>query len=302
MKTNSKNVTGIYVLLSALFLLSFASCKKDNSAATPAASTSAITASAAVAVGVDTASNDSVYVVGTCAHDHYLDSVSAASLPAAITDYLNANYAGYIFQKAFTDKNSSGTVTGYVAIIQYNGNPVGLKFDASGNFVRVLEQREGGDLSGKGWHEGGRFGDRDGRQADTVALSSLPSGILSYFATNYPQDTIKRAYQNRDSSYVVFSMNNAAFATVFDAGGVFVRRVQIQEHRGHIAAVTESNLPASIQSYLTATYPGFVFKAAFSVSDNGVLAGYVVCIDANGTKYGIEFDASGNFVQAIPIR
>jgi hypothetical protein len=68
-----------------------------------------------------------------------------SGLPAAITDYLTTNYSGYTFQKAYTDKDSSGTISGYVVIIQFNGNPVGLKFDASGNFINVLEQREGRD-------------------------------------------------------------------------------------------------------------------------------------------------------------
>ena len=44
-------------------------------------------------------------------------------------------------------KIQSGNITGYVVIIQFDGNPVGLKFDASGNFILVLEQREGRDLS-----------------------------------------------------------------------------------------------------------------------------------------------------------
>ena len=74
------------------------------------------------------------------------------SLPSTSTAYLTANYAGYTAQKAFVIKDTTGAVKGYVAIIQFNGKPVGVKFDAAGNFVRVLEQREGRDLNGHGWH------------------------------------------------------------------------------------------------------------------------------------------------------
>lgn len=63
-------------------------------------------------------------------------------------------------------------------------------FDASGILVRVLEQREKGELNGKGWHEGGCFGNRDGHHRDTVAVSALPATIPSYFTTNYPKDTL----------------------------------------------------------------------------------------------------------------
>ncbi len=66
---------------------------------------------------------------------------------------------------------------------------VGVLFDSNGNFVRILEQREKGDLNGKGWHIGGRFEDRGGMKKDSVAVNSLPSVITSYYANNYPADT-----------------------------------------------------------------------------------------------------------------
>ena len=301
MKTN-KNSSSINIFLMLAFILFLASCKKENSVQNSTVTPTSVAASQAVAVGVSTTSNDSIYVIGTCAHGHHLDSISITGLPAIITDYLAGNYAGYTFQKAYTDKDSSGNISGYVVIIQFNGNPVGLKFDASGNFIRVLEQREGHDLTGKGWHEGGCFDDRDGRHRDTVDLASLPVTILSYFTANYPQDTLIRAYKNRDSSYVVFSTDNGAFVTVFDANGSFIRRVELQAHTGNVIAIDQSALPAAIQSYLSSTYPDYVFNQAFSFSENGVLLGYVVGLDANGTRYAVEFDASGNFVRAITIR
>jgi hypothetical protein len=59
----------------------------------------------------------------------------------------------------------------------------------------------------------------------------------------------------------------------------------------------ETGLPANVRSYLTNAYPNYIFKKAFSISDANTLKGYVVFIDANNTKYAIEFDASGNFVK-----
>jgi Putative beta-lactamase-inhibitor-like, PepSY-like len=301
MKT--KNPGSLIILLIFSFIVFFASCNKENSSANTGTSPSAVSATESIAVAAGTTSNDSVYVIHTCDHGHHLDSIAASGLPAAVTDYLASNYTGYTFEKAFTNKDASGNVTGYVVIIQFNGNPVGLKFDASGNFINVLEQREGRDLTNSGWHEGGRFCDRDGKHRDTVQLASLPADILSYFTANYPQDTLVRAYVTRDSSYIVFSKDNGAFVTVFNSSGTFVKRVELQSHfNGNVSTVIQAALPSAIQSYLSTTYPAYVFNEAFSYSENGTLLGYVVVIDANGTKYAVEFDAAGNFVRAITIR
>ncbi|MEO8415208.1 MAG: PepSY-like domain-containing protein [Ginsengibacter sp.] len=299
MKTNKNS--SIHILIISYLLVFLVSCSKEKSVVNPGVNAAAINTSRAVAVGTSSTSNDSIYVVGTCAHGHQLDSISITGLPAMIIGYLAGNYTGYTFQKAYTDKDSSGNIAGYVVIIQFNGNPVGVKFDASGNFLNVLEQREGHDLAGEGWHKGGRFDDRDGKYKDTVSMTSLPAAIAAYFNTNYPQDTLIRAYKNRDSSYIVFSIDDGAFATMFAADGSLIRRTELQQPRGGIMAINQSALTAAVQSYLSSTYPNYVFKQAFSFSENGAMVGYVVCIDANGTKYAVQFDASGNFVQAITL-
>jgi hypothetical protein len=165
----------------------FASCKKDISASTDgnnvtASSTIAVAASeTAAASGSPT---DSVYIMQTCPRGSQRDSITAAGLPAGATAYLTTNYPGYTFSKAFAIKNSSGTTTAYVAIIYYNDKPVALLFDSTGTFVKVLEQREKGDIENHGWHEGGRFCDRDGLQKETVAMSSLTSVIIKYLCCN----------------------------------------------------------------------------------------------------------------------
>jgi len=285
------------------FLFFFSSCNKENSATNTGTSRAIVSSTQSIAVASGSTSNDSIYVIHACDRGHLLDSIGTSSLPAAITDYLTVNYAGYTFEKAYADKDASGNITGYVVIIQFNGNPVGLKFDASGNFILVLEQREGRDLDGDGWHEGGRFCNRDGQHKDTVTLTSLPANVLSYFTSNYPQDTLLRAYLNRDSSYVIFSKDNGAFVTVFDSSGTFVKRIELQPHTGgNVINVTQNALPAVIQTYLGTTYPNYVFDQAFSFSENGTLLGYIVVVDANGTEYAVAFDASGNFVKAITIR
>lgn len=298
----NKQLKQSLVFVLAASMLFFISCSKDNSA-TSTDSVLALSASSLQAVAVAAGSSgDSVYVVNTCSRGSVLHAVTAASLPAAINTYLSANYDGYTFQQAFS-ADSAGTVKGYVVIIQYNNKPVGLKFDASGNFVSVLEQREGHDLNDhNGWHRGGIFDARGDGLKDTVALKSLPAAVLQYFATNYPQDTLLKAYRGRDSSLVVLSTNNGLYATVFTASNTFSKRVPLPPHEGRPAAITLSQLPAAAQSYLSSNYPNYVFNQAFAVNQGGTLKGYVAVIDANNTRYAVAFDAQGNFVKAVTIR
>lgn len=298
-KTNSFRVWAC-----AALAIAAVACNKENSAGNGTESRDDVQAAVAStqSIAVAAAGGDSVYVVNTCGPRDHRDSVSISSLPASIGTYLLTNYAGFSGERAFSIKDSSGTIQGYVVIIQYNGKPVGLKFDAGGNFVKVLEQREGHDLKGNGWHRGGRFDDRDGLKRDTIALSTLPSVIKSYFAANYPTDTLVRAFKGKDSGYVVLSVSNGAFATVFDASGTFIKRLQIAAKPGKHNSIDQSALPSNVLSYLSATYSGYVFKHAFKIMQNGTLQGYAVLIDANNTKYAVEFDAAGNFKTAKTVR
>jgi hypothetical protein len=243
-----------------------------------------------------------IYAVNVCHRGDAADSVAFALLPDSAKSYLTATYAGYTFKKAYKIVTAAGVTEGYVVAITFNGNPVALKFNATGGFVAVLEQREGGDLNGPGWHEGGLFGDRDGRHRDTVALSALPTAVTAYMTSNYPGDTLKHALVNRDSSYVVISEDKGVFATEFSKTGTFIERVQIYPHVVGAITLTQATLPAAVSSYLTTTYPAYVFDNAFELTLNGSANGYLVFIDANSTKYLAVFNASGTFVRTIAIR
>lgn len=292
------------VIATALLILS--SCQKNdlgNSQQDTTSTAIAVPASLSSISGAASGSGvtDSVYVMQNCGRGGHRDSVAATTLPATIETYLSANYAGYTFNKAFAIKNSTGTLTGYVTIIYFNDKPVGVEFDSAGNFVRVLEQREKGDLEGDGHHRGGRFEHRDGQQRDTIALVALDASITSYFSANYPADTLVKAFRNRDSSIVVLSRNNGIYVTVFNATGGFVQRSTVEHTRGKCQSIELSQLPSAAAAYLAQTYPNYVFDKAFSLTENGTVKGYVVIIDANNTKYAVEFDASGTFVRAITI-
>lgn len=307
--------TYTYFIAAAVTLIGASSCQKDlsgitatNPLATSGTGTVTTATSSTIAVDGGTTTTggtatDSVLVIHVCEKGQHRDSVAASALPATIQTYLTTNYAGYTFKKAFAVKDTLGAVAGYVVIIKFNDKPVALQFQADGTFVKVLEQREKGDLSGDGWHKGGRFEKRDGKHGDTLTLSSLSADITTYFSANYATDTLVKAFKTKAGGFLVISKNNGAFATLFTSASVFVSRVAlpVPVKEAKLADVAQTALPSSIQSYLSTTYPNYVFDKADSITVNGTLKGYVVLIDANNTRYCVAFDASGNFIAAKAI-
>jgi Putative beta-lactamase-inhibitor-like, PepSY-like len=290
------------LVLAAMFGL--ASCQKENGSKTATATTptsSTIASTGAIAISLASGTTDTVYMVGCFGRHDKKDSVAFSALPTAIGTYLTTNYSGYTFKKAYTITDSAKTVINYIVVIKYNNSFVGLKFTAAGVFVSILEQRDGRDLRGRGWHRGGPFDNRDGKHRDTIALTALPTAVTSYFKTTYPTDTLLHASITPDSAYVLVSKNNSLFITVIKANGTLIKRTQIDKHIGTHAAVTAANLPTAITTYLTTTYPGCVFDKAFSHSEGGVIKGYDVEITSNSTKYVIVFDATGTFVKAFAV-
>jgi hypothetical protein len=292
-------------ICSVIFIFSNSSCNKElsSSPTNGTSTTGASSDSNVIALSLDSNSNDSIFIIQPCAHGFFRDSVAASSLPANLNSYLTSNYSGYTLIKAYIIKDSAGNIGGYVAIINFNGIPVALLFDGTGNFVRVLEQRERGDIFNEGWHRGGRFANRDPQERgrDTISLSALPTSVISYMTTNFPNDSLIKAYVNIDSSYLVISADSGLYATMFNSAGDFVKRVQLYSRGPVSQPINQTDLPSTAQTYLTSTYPDYVFERGYSIYVNGSLQGYIVVIDSNNTKYAVEFDASGNLVGAITI-
>lgn len=305
MKKNKYIKSALLVL--SIALLGFSSCQKDNISLDDElefAKLEAITISSTSAISGSGNSNDSLYAMEACKKGRVKTSIAFALLPASIATYLSANYSGYTFQKAYSIADKvSAVIESFAVIIQFNGKPVALKFDASGNFVKVFEIREGRNLKGrKGWHAGGCFDNRDGKNRDTIAISALPVIIKTYITATYPADTLVHAFITKDESLIVISKNVNFYAIVFNSASIFIKRIQLPAFPAKGKSIEVSAVPASSLSYLSSTYPNYVFKKAFEIKANGVLKGYLVLIDSNLTKYAIHFDANGQFVAAITIR
>ena len=295
------------LLVISLALMSLSSCQKDSMSLDNElefAKLEAITISSTSALGSSFGPSDSLYAMGACKKGFKKTPIELAALSSSISSYLNTNYAGFTFQKAYQISNqTTATTDSYIVVIQFNAKPVALKFDAAGAFVNVLELREGRNMKGRGgWHAGGFFDHRDGKQRDTLAISAIPSAIRTYMSTTYSTDTIVHAFVNRDQSIVVISKNVNYFATAFSASNTFLKRHQLPAFPGKGMSIAASALPAVSTTYLTTTYPNYVFKKAFEIKANGTIKGYLVLIDANLTKYAVHFDATGAFVKAVTIR
>jgi hypothetical protein len=293
------------LICSVIFIFSISSCNKElsSSPANGTSTTGVSSDSSVIALSLDSNSNDSIFIIQPCARGFFRDSVAASSLPANLNSYLTSNYSGYTLIKAYVIKDTAGNIGGYVAIINYNGIPVALLFDGTGGFVRVLEQRERGDVFNEGWHRGGRFANRDPQERgrDTISLSALPTAVISYMTTNFPNDILVKAYINIDSSYLIISADSGLYATLFNSAGDFVRRVQLYSRGPVSQQINQTDLPSTAQTYLSNTYPDYVFERGYSIYVNNSLQGYIVVIDSNNTKYAVEFDATGNLVGAITI-
>lgn len=145
-------------------------------------------------------------------------AIAAAALPAAITAYLNANFAGYTIREAETH-SSNGTLTGYEVEILLNGTLSELTFDAAGTFVA---------LNAKGNGKGGD-GDHDGSKDSTIVQSALPAVIGTYLTKNYAGYTFVSAKVEKNKAGAVtgygvhFTLGGKKYEVEFDAAGVFLK-------------------------------------------------------------------------------
>jgi hypothetical protein len=296
------------ILIVSMGILTLSACKKDNTLSLDDelqfARLEAITISSTSAIGGSGNASDSLYAMGACKKGNKKTRVEQSSLSASIRTYLSANYPGNTFLKAYQIANQTTSVLeSFVVVVQFNEKPVAIKFDASGNFLKVLEIREGRNMKGKGgWHAGGLFDNRDGKHRDTLAISAIPAAIKAYMLSTHPADTLVHAFVNKDKSIILISRNIEFYATSFTTANVFIKRIQLPAGPAKVRTIEASALPSKSSAYLNTTYPNYVFKKAFELKVNGAVKGYLVLIDANLTKYAIHFDASGQFVKAITIR
>ncbi len=140
------------------------------------------------------------------------DSVAQASLPASIGSYLTTNYAGYTFGKAFSVKDTTGSIANYVVIIQANGNTYSTVFDGQGTFVTA----------------------RQVSVPDVVATADIPVTVSSYLTANFAGYTNLQVIRLKVDGILVGYQARLRVGTTphllyFDAQGNFVSEATIKK-------------------------------------------------------------------------
>lgn len=139
-----------------------------------------------------------------------LTPIDSTALPSKVISYISTNYAGA--QVKFAAKDSLGQ---YVVGILLNSAHTGLLFDASGNFVQVIE----------------KYGKK--AKLTAVDIATLPASVTSYVSKNYAGYTIKHAGTNADGNlFIGISNDTTRVVLVFDSAGTFVKVADIPPMNG----------------------------------------------------------------------
>lgn len=130
-----------------------------------------------------------------------LATVDVASLPAAITSYINTNYAGATINKAALD-----ATRGYLVQVTLNGDRKTLLFNTDGTFAQEVTRGAGRDYT-------------------TIDVSTLPAAVTSYVSTNYAGATITKAGTSSTGQFkvVVQPTSGRPVELLFAADGTFVQ-------------------------------------------------------------------------------
>jgi len=188
------------------FMLVFSSC--DSNEVTP--SEDLETTVDLVLLATANAGTDSTTTGTKTGRNCNITEVAVSDLPAAITDYITANYAGATIESA--GLTNSGNYTLHVK--NADGTSVGLIFDADGNFV---SQKSHGKVHGT-----------------DVAIANLPTAITDYITANYSGATVVKAMMDNEGNYMVAIRNadNSVVGLAFDASGTFTSEVTMQGKPG----------------------------------------------------------------------
>jgi hypothetical protein len=137
-----------------------------------------------------------------------LTSIEIASLPAAITTYINTNYVGSTIK--FAGKDEKGQI---VVGVSLNSVETGLLFDANGVFVQALT------------HYGKKA------KLTEVDIATLPASVGAYVTANYAGYTVKKAGKDADGNLLVGIKNDTGHKVLkFDSTGKFVEELAIPPH------------------------------------------------------------------------
>lgn len=131
-----------------------------------------------------------------------------------------------------------------------------------------------------------------------IEVSALPASVTSYISTTYAGSTIKHAGKLEDGGFVVHVVkaDGKSVGLKFSAAGAFVSE---RTQRVRPTSVDLATLPASIGSYVSASYAGASISKAFKKDDGSFV---VIIKKTDDTRLGLSFAADGKFTSELSVK
>ncbi|MFM6948871.1 MAG: PepSY-like domain-containing protein [Aquirufa sp.] len=212
--------------------------------------------------------------------------INQADLPKTISDYLEANFKGFTFGKAF--KKTTGTI-GYRVDIQFNAERYSLFFDEAGALVSQIK-----GMAGK---QGGK-GERPAPAATQVALADLPTAVQTALAGYTFKSAVVMVDKNNVTRYHVHAEKDGiVYDLDYDSTG---KLLESHQENGKGAVVTKTELtvlPNEIKTYLNTNAAGWVLKNAVIIKKDSVAIHYHVVVTVGGNTLTYMFDGNYNAIQ-----
>lgn len=129
-----------------------------------------------------------------------------------------------------------------------------------------------------------------------VTLETIPAEVSLAFQNQFPNSTAewRSNYQGNDDEQLVFigtfKINSIQNAVIYDKEGIF----QALE-----TSITTSQLPISIQKYMSANYPKNPIRSVSKTINNKTKVIYEVGIIRGTLFYDLVFNGDGDFLQMV---
>jgi hypothetical protein len=212
--------------------------------------------------------------------------IKLADLPAAV----KSTISGYIFKRAILIKDSNGTELYHLRIDKL-GVLYDLVVDALGKIIRTNEVNVGGS------------------KFTRIELKTLPAGLTAYLNANAAGYTVNYAVAIMKDSVIweyhvgitvgtkklEFHLNANFLPLQNPPAGPSGNKPPTLE----VKTLTVADIPASIKSYLTTNYAGWVLQRGVSTAVGNEIKDFHLIIEVGTKKYMLAFDGKGTFLKAV---
>lgn len=221
--------------------------------------------------------------------------INQTDLPKTVADYLEANFKGFTFERAF--KKTAGAL-GYRVDIIANSEHYALFFDEVGALVSQIKGMQGKPGGPGGMGQGGGKGNRPAPAATQVAFADLPAAVQTALNGYTFKNAIIMVDKNNVTRYHIHAEKNGmVYDLDFDASG---KLLDSHQENGKGAVVTKTDitvLPNEIKTFLNTNAAGWVLKNAVQIKKDSVAIHYHIVVSVGSNTLTYMFDGNYNLIQ-----